>query len=281
MRIASALNGALHLVEVCPHDWRFDFPRIAHVARRTHGHAIDHLNAARYSEAVSVLEPLVDAYPEFIDAHDTLALAHARNGQSDDAYKCWKTAVALGVDLFPVDFYLGRDFLIWGFADNRPFLRAYFSLGLEHLRRRLVGEALSVFQNIRYLNPNDSAAGPLIVQCFFRMHRPQDALAFCDRYGSDPSPNMVYGRVLALYQLGRKKEAAAALAEAMRYRPLVAKELIKKTHRAPKDSHPGYIMVGGADEAYHYWRGTGEFWAQTRGAIALVRKALREKETCV
>jgi tetratricopeptide (TPR) repeat protein len=149
---------------------------------------------------------------------------------------------------------------------------------LEHLQRGLVGEAISIFQNILYLNPNDNQGiRLLIVECLFRLRRPSEVLAFCERYYDDASPDLLYGRVLALYQLGHRKKAAASLVEAIRYRPLVAEELAKGAHRAPKDSHPSYITMGGADEAFYYWRKAGEFWSSTRGAIALVRKTLREK----
>jgi tetratricopeptide (TPR) repeat protein len=278
-RIASALDDALHLIEVCPHEWRFDFPRIDDLAHRTHSRAIEHLHWERYSEAVAALEPLVRVYPEFIDAHDTLAHAYACEGKRDKAYSTWDAATKLGLDLFPADFYLGRDRLIWGYTDNRPFLGAYFNLGLEHFRRGLIGEAVCVFQNILYLNPTDNQAARLfVVRCFLRLRRPHDVLSFCKLYDDDANPDLLYGQVLAFYQLGRKKEAAAALAEAVEYRPLVAAELTRKTRLRPNDSHPRSITMGGADEAIEYWRAAGEFWTQTRGAIAFVRRALREKE---
>ena len=39
--------------------------------------------------------------------------------------------------------------------------------------------------------------------------------------------DVIYGRVLALYQMGLKEEAKTALCEAIEYLPLVAKEIIK------------------------------------------------------
>jgi tetratricopeptide (TPR) repeat protein len=166
--------------------------------------------------------------------------------------------------------------LIWGFGDNRPFLRAYLNLGLEHRRRGLIGEALSVFQNLLYLNPNDNqGVRLLVVQCFFRLRRPTDVIRLCEQVGDYANPDLLYGRVLALHQLGRRKEATESLREAIRYLPLVADELTKKTHHAPRGSRPGSVTLGGADQAFSYWREAGEFWARTPGALALVRKALR------
>jgi tetratricopeptide (TPR) repeat protein len=275
----STSDRAVYLVETCPNDWRFDFPRVGEIANRTFDVALQHLYEENFSEVIAILTPLVSAYPEFIDAHHHLALALRREGQADKAYDVWKAAAALGLDLLPPDFHLGRDQLIWGFEDNRPFLRAYLGLGIEHQRRGLVGEALSVFQNLLYLNPNDNqGVRLLVVECFFRLRRAVDILRLCEQYDDDVNPDLLYGRVLALHQLVRKKEALAALAEAIRCRPLVAEELTKRTHRAPRDSHPGYVTMGGADEAFSYWQRAGEFWTRTPGALALVRKKLRMEE---
>lgn len=275
----STSDETLYLVEVCPHDWRFDFPRIGELANRTFDNALEHLSAGNYLEVIAVLTPLASAYPEFIDAHHHLALALRREGQSDRAYEIWKSAVALGLDLLPADFYFGRDQLVWGFEENRPFLSAYLSLGLEHQRRGLIGEALSVFQNLLYLNPNDNqGVRLLLIQCSFSQRRPTDVLRLCEQYNDDANPDLLYGRVLALHQLGRRKEAAESLRQAIRYLPLVAEELTKKTHRAPKGSHPGYVTMGGADQAFYYCRDAGKFWARTPGALALIRKVLRMEE---
>jgi hypothetical protein len=85
---------------------------------------------------------------------------------------------------------------------------------------------------------------------------------------------LMYGRVLALYQLGQRDEAAAALDDAIEFLPLVAKELVKKRHRRPKNLHPDTITYGGADQAYVYWIEQGQHWKGTPGAIEFVRKRL-------
>jgi tetratricopeptide (TPR) repeat protein len=236
-----------------------------------------HLELERYQEGIEILTSVISAYPEFIDAQHTLALALKRNGEPDRAYDTWKSTIGRTLALLPSDFYFGRDRLLWGYPSNWPFLQAYLNLGLEHRSRGLVGEALSIFQNILYLDPaNVRAPRSLIVLCFFRLHRPLDVLAFCEQHHDDYDSDLLYGRVLALYQLGRKRDAAAALESAVRRQPLIAKELAKQTHRTPRNYLPGHNGV--ADEAIFYWRAAGEFWSKTRGALALVRRVLRERD---
>ena len=59
-------------------------------------------------------------------------------------------------------------------------------------------------------------------------------VALCDRYPDDVLGAMIYGRILALYLLERHGEAVAALAEAKRRSPRIAKMLTAKKPRMPE-----------------------------------------------
>jgi hypothetical protein len=39
--------------------------------------------------------------------------------------------------------------------------------------------------------------------------------------------------------------------------------------------HEGHYTVGGADQAWYYWREAGEYWVQVPGAIEFVKEVLR------
>ena len=54
--------------------------------------------------------------------------------------------------------------------------------------------------------------------------------------------------------------------------PLVAEELLKDRQKAVRSEIPGCITVGGADQAYEYWKSFGGFWKQTPGALDLLRQ---------
>lgn len=66
-------------------------------------------------------------------------------------------------------------------------------------------------------------------------------------------------------------EADEALAEAVQWLPLVARELTKKRHPRPRGLDPRRVTVGGADQAYYYWEDQGQHWKNTPGAISWVR----------
>lgn len=85
---------------------------------------------------------------------------------------------------------------------------------------------------------------------------------------------IVYGRPLALYQLGQVEQAESALLDAISTYPLIAKELLKQKHVAPKSMQPGVVTVGGVDQAFEYWKTHGQHWKNTPGALDLVRRCM-------
>jgi tetratricopeptide (TPR) repeat protein len=229
--------------------------------------------------AEALFRRLVSEYPEFVDAYHHLAMLVEGDGRRDDAFRIWESTVDLALSCFPSDFYFGRDKLAWHFLENRPFLRAYHGLGLSYLRRDQLGEALLIFNNLLDVNPDDNqGVRALAIDVCFRVRRPFDALSICARYPDDTIDAVLYGRVLAWYQLGHMDQATEALEKAHKWLPLIAQELVKTRHTPPRNLRPDRVTVGGPDEAYVYWQDQGEFWKSTPGAIAFVRAHIAKKK---
>jgi tetratricopeptide (TPR) repeat protein len=240
--------------------------------------ALEHWRVGDVAVAEDMYQDLVGEYPEFIDVHHHLALLFSETGRGKEAFRLWQEVVDMGLSCLPEAFEMGQHLLPWPFLENRPFLRAYHGLGLEYLARGRVEKALEMFENILAMNPGDNqGVRALVTDCGFRLKRPQDVLAACDRYPDDGMEQLMYGRALALYQLGRRDEAAEALDDAIELLPLVAKELTKKRHQRPKDLRQDYITYGGADQAYIYWMEQGQHWKDTPGAIEFVRERLQRQ----
>ena len=106
------------------------------------------------------------------------------------------------------------------------------------------------------------------------MDLPAEALNVCNRYKNDRLVDTLYGRPLALYQMGRSAQAKKALLNAVTLYPLVARELLKKRHVIPKNMSRSHVTLGGADEAYDYWQNLGVFWKRTEGALDLLAEVL-------
>ena len=258
--------------------WTFWFPRVGEDAAEALEAGIDLMEEGRSEEAEALLRELVEALPEFLDARHHLAMVLDRTARKGAAFETWQEAVSIATNAMPDHFSMQEHHLEWGRLGNRPFLRVYHSLGLQYLEQGDTEEALSIFTNIVSLNPNDNqGVRALIVGCCFRLHRPDRVLRICDQYPDDGMEQLLYGRVLALLQLGREQDAELALDRAFYNLPLVAQELTKQVHRPPTDFREGYVTHGGEDQAHDYWIHEGQHWEATLGAIGFVRKFLRRK----
>ena len=222
------------------------------------------------------LRELIHEAPNFIDAYHHLAMVLEERGKRQEASLLWHQAVNLGLQCFIEQFSAASNRLEWGWLENRPFLRAYHALGLQHLDAGRPEMALAVFKTALALNPGDNqGVRALAVNCCLALKRYSEALTICEDAPGDHMAETAYGRVLALYALKRVARAEKALREAVAAMPLVARELVKARHPRPRDLRAGRYTLGGADQAWYYWREAGEFWAQVPGAIDFVRDILK------
>lgn len=273
-------EGALFVRQLHDEMWTFEYPRIDWDTLEEFHAAIELWWAGRVVEAETEYRRLIAAFPEFIDAYHHLALLLNYIGRESEAHEIWQRTVKMGLEVLPETLERGSDELPWSVLENRPFLRAYHALGLHYLNRGDVEEALEIFEHMLDLNPGDNqGARALAIDGYFRLRDPESVLEICKRYEGDGMEQVVYGRALALYQLGRRAEAKEALCRAIEWLPLVGQELVKDEHEPPPDMRPDRITLGGADQAYAYWQQQGQYWERTYGALELVKECLREVGT--
>ncbi len=268
----------LSLRLVGDNQWEFVYPRIGQ-QQWEQFYEVQDLWSSGIESNISKSErgyrSLLKTYPEFIDAYHHLAILLDETDRSQQAFKMWQRAVDIGLGCFPLNFSIGQDLLPWLLLNNRPFLRAYHGLGLAMMDRGAIKDALSIFTALLSLNPDDNQGiRSMAIHCNFALNRPWEVLGTSQQHPEDTMSGVIYGRVLALYQMGLEEETKTALHEAVEYLPLVAKEIVKKRHRQPKELYSGYITVGGPDEAYHYWIEYGQYWKSTPGAIDFIRDYL-------
>ena len=266
------------LREVEPGEWWMEMPRITVEVDERLDAGIDLMHAGNFNEAIAVFTRLIKELPEHLDAYHHLALTLQDAGRSREAADIWLCAVELAMQFFPERFDFTRHQLPWLELGNRPFLRAYHGLGLCLLDNGEVEAALEIFERLISLNPNDNqGARALVVRCRFTLHQPEGVLKVCRLYPGDGMEQLVYGRPLALFQLGRLKPATRALRQAVNLLPLIANELVKKRHRRPKGADPRYVTMGGADQAYGYWQDFGAHWLNTPGALDWLKGWLKDQ----
>ncbi|MDO8958379.1 MAG: SEC-C domain-containing protein [Rhodocyclaceae bacterium] len=157
--------------------------------------------------------------------------------------------------------------LEWGWHQNRPALRLIAQLAEIAADS---DEALPLLEWLLALNPSDNTGHRVaLVHHYCAAGRAAEALAVCDeRFPGDALSGMRYGRALALYLLGRRDEAAAALAQAKKHSPNIHKTLAAASPRMPAMT-PGMVTHGGEDEAWYYRMDWLPLWEKT-GALALL-----------
>jgi tetratricopeptide (TPR) repeat protein len=261
------------LARIGPHEWKF--PDSAWEVSERFYTGCELWEAGQTPAALAIFQDLLQRHPEHLDVRDSLAHVYEEIGQDDRAKALLEEAVTLGRRAFPQAFR-SDDLLEWGWLENRPFLRCLCSLGVVYEREGRLAEALALYQELLSLNPNDNqGVRALAVTVLFALKRPEEVIKVCTAYPDDGMPEIIYGRALALFQLGRDDDATTTLRQAVRWRPRVAAELLKTRHRRPPSSIPGTITLGGADEAYAYWQHNGQFWGETEGALPWVAETVR------
>jgi hypothetical protein len=116
------------------------------------------------------------------------------------------------------------------------------------------------------------AGGAMAAQALFKLGRFAEVIKLAGHYPGDLMPDTLYGRALALFKLGMRKRADNALMKAIDILPLVRKELLKKRHRLPRTARPGFVTIGGPDEAYYYWQQWGIFWQADPEALKWLKE---------
>jgi tetratricopeptide (TPR) repeat protein len=268
----------IRLQAIGDHRWMFEYRRLKDAEYDEFHEALELRESGLDRPALKTLRSLNRRFPEFIDARYHLALMLEERGNSFEAILERKKAVDIGLACLPNDFFFDRDLIEWTVLENRPFLRALHAHGLDLLKKPNPAEALVIFLNLLDLDPGDHiGVRALTVNIYFTLRRPGDVLRICERYGEgDMVEHLVFGRPLALYQLGRIGEAKVALRAAIGVYPFIASELLKRRSHAPARLDPGRITLGGLDQAYYYRRESWRFWTQTPGMLELLRNCFEQ-----
>ena len=264
----------MELVEVDQDEWRFFDASLTSEIMEEFYDALDLRDAGQDREAEALLSSVLAACPNHIDALHHLGLWLGEEGEPLQSYALCQAAVGIGLHALPPRFSWAHSKLPWSDIDNRPFLRAYHSLGCWRLDQRLWDQAIEIFSRLLQVNPNDNqGARYLLPQCWFETDDTAALLEHCQRFPGDSGPEVLYSNALALVLSGQDAQARKALAECVRHLPLVAEELLMSSHPEPDRKDPDLITIGGADQAWEYWRTYGAYWERSNKAMDLLRAA--------
>ncbi len=269
-------DDRLTVVQMEPKNWKFEYAHEERALMDEFDSAVDLLDEGDEKEAERILRAVIEAWPLHIDAYHHLALLFFSRGDLAGALALWSKAAEIGLKSLPQDFVIGEDRLEWCVIENRPFLRAIYGYATALFEAGRVDAAHLLFNQLLALNPDDNqgARGAAIATAF-ALERPDEVLRICNKFRDDVMVESLYGRPLALLQLGKKRLAERALAKAIGLSPFVAGELMsKKGGRSQKKVPTAFITVGGVDEAREYKERFGKYWDKTEGALEFLAEVL-------
>ncbi|MDN3556748.1 SEC-C metal-binding domain-containing protein [Halomonas maura] len=166
----------------------------------------------------------------------------------------------------------GEATLGWEVADNAVLLRTGLALvvGMERGARQRSRE---LAETLLTLDDEDSLGlRELVLDQLLREGRDREALALSERAVAAPDEEegllgMLMGRVLALFRLGRRDEAAEALAQARRHNPHALAMLCADNPRPASPGTNGTASPGSRAEAWQYRTLMRDQWRATPGAL--------------
>lgn len=203
--------------------------------------------------------------PYHIDALHHLSLVAHERGRHFEELLIEQEAVNVILKLMIGIFDLKKDKLYYHYYENRPFHRAYYSYGLCLRRMNRTVEAIEVFENMLQINPDDNVgARYTLIKYYFETKQFSKVIEISKAYSNDATVDILYGKILAKYYLGRN-DYEEDLRNAVKSYPKVAKEIIRMSHVRPAKEYIGktqVITLGGDDEAFYYWENYGLFWLQ-------------------
>jgi len=238
--------------------------------------AMQALDIGRIDLAERRLKEVIKLCPTHIDALHHLAILYRQLDRDIEAFAFVQAAVGVGLNAMPDKFSWEKSRLEWGFLENRPFMRAYHALGLWFLDHHHFEDAIAIFSRLLSICPDDNLGiRYLLPQCWFSTSTPEKVIEHCSKYHHDAAPEIQYSLGLAMVQAGKMESAKSVLESAVKNMPLVAKEILKKTHRRPNAYREDTFVWGGADQAYQYWLRNGKYWLATEKATHLLRIVAR------
>jgi hypothetical protein len=163
--------------------------------------------------------------------------------------------------------------LDWGWMENRPALRLLAET-IDAMGDSPEALALAEWL-VLTLNPTDNTGHRVtLVHRLCAAGRAADALAVCARYPDDALPAMMLGRLLTLVTLGKRDEAAVALATARKASPKMLKMLLAAKPKMPP-LEADYVTMGGDEDAWIYRTDWRYVW-ESSGALDWLQQASKK-----
>jgi len=213
--------------------------------------------------------------PLCADAYVLLAEEEAKS--AEEALEYYRKGVEEGEQALGTEGFRQFAGHFWGFLETRPYMRARAGLAATLSTLGEVGAAISNYQDMLRLNPNDNQGiRYVLAACLMRSGDTEALKKLLKQYDEDGSALWLYTQALVAFRENdardkRAEELAKSAWSANRHVP-AALAGTKKV----KPSTNGYITMGGEDEAAQYVEEWGFDWLTTPGAVDWLTKVAAE-----
>ncbi len=265
-------NGqSFELASIGDREWVFPDQNTSDEIHELFEEALDLMDELKFGSAKAKLKRMLKLNPDHIDAIHHLAIIENRKKNKKPSRELWKKGVEIGRSAIPISFKRGSSRIPWSNLDNRPFLRCLHGHAFALNDDSKIEEAFEVFEELLDYNPDDNqCVRDILMEMYLEENLYSEVMELAERFKNDISPEIMYGKVLALFLSGDQEKAEMELKEVMGFQPKVALELLKKSHPKPDSLMEGYLRPGDWDEAYYYWVSQGDHW--TPEAIEWLRQ---------
>lgn len=211
--------------------------------------------------AERVFKKLISKHPYYIDAYNHLSIAFRNQNKVFESFLTAEKSYHLAKDCFPPEFNSKKDKLNWLVLENRPFLRACQTYGLECQYRKDYKAAIDIYkENLRYNENDNQGIRYLLLEVYFLSKNYEQARKLIFSYPDDWSIEFSFGLVTLEVIEGNIKKADTYLNEAVKCNNYLIDEIIMLKHIQPPpfrisgepDFYAG-IPIGSVQQAYEYW----------------------------
>ncbi|WP_428940666.1 tetratricopeptide repeat protein [Fontivita pretiosa] len=224
--------------------------------------------------AIELAQQALKLDPNCSEAYLVLGSAADTNGE---AIAHFRRAVAAAEQTLGQDFFQQHTGDFWGLIQTRPYMRAMHCLAEELRDDGQFDEAISVYQRMLELNPDDNQGiRDSLASLLLRLERHEELRKLLDRYPEDCSLVHCYSEALLLFrQQGASDASRNALRQAIRYNPYLPEFLLGK--RRPPRYVPEFYSPGDDNEARTFAGDLVPCWRATPGAVEWLKAQLPGK----
>lgn len=160
----------------------------------------------------------------------------------------------------------------WGFIENRPLLRLLHNHIYTVLQQGDIELATPMMERQLRLNPNDNqGVRSLLMNAYLALGEDKKALDLAHIFEQDMFPEITLGRVLALYRLGKTKQAASAWLSAQKLLEHARRYLTASSLNPPAFNSYGVVM-GSKEQMWLYREDMRKIWLSEKDIIKWLKQ---------